>query len=297
MKPVIILLFFLFVSPELARCQSLNLMNSGYIWRDLERTSENFDCCTYTHSIKFFGDTVLNLMAYKKVWQSDDSTQSHWQTIGFVREDLKKGLYYKNLHGIQDEQLLYNYNLKLNDTVKISDILSYKDSSFFIVSNIENVLIDGSIRKKYLLVYPEYHDFTETWIENIGSLSGLLREGFFYCLCNEKTLLCCFHDEEMIYKNPEYDQCYYSKTQIDGLNTIQSRQFKIIKDFSNQHVILQFPDKKQRKISVFNSAGAMVDAFETRESEEILNISSYQSGLYFVSSTGELSKCQKFIKY
>ena len=297
MKPVFFLWFVLVLSTEFAHCQSLNLLNSGNVWRDLIRTSENFDCCTYTYSIKFSGDTVLNSMPYKKVWQAEDSTQTHWRTIGFVRELLNKGLYYKNLYGIQDEYLLYNYNLELNDTVKISDILAYKDSSFFIVSNIENVFIDGSIRKKYLLVYPEYHNFTETWIEGIGSLSGLLREGFYYCLCNRHTLLCCFHGDEQIYKNPEYDRCYYSKRRTDGLHAIQSRQFKIIQGFSNQQVILQFPDKKQRKIAVLNSSGAIVDIFDTREMEEILNISGYQSGLYLVTSTGESLKNQKFIKY
>lgn len=296
MKLVFILWVFFILSTELAHCQSLNLLNSEYVWRDLVKTSEDFDCCTYTHSIKFSGDTVLQSTAYKKVLQSDDSTQTHWQTIGFVRENINKGLYYKNLYGTQEEQLLYNYNLELDDTVKIPNIFGDQDSSFFIVLNIENVFIDGSIRKKYLLVYPEYHNFTETWIEGIGSLSGILREGFF-CLCNTNTLLCCSHGEELIYKNPDYEGCYYSKTRTDGLNAIRSGQFKVIQGFSNQQVILQFTYKKQRKIAVFNSAGVLVDAFETFETEEILNISGYQSGLYFVSSIGEPSKNQKFIKY
>jgi hypothetical protein len=228
--------------------------------------------------------------------QSDDSTQTHWRAIGLVREDLNKGLYYKNLYGTQEEQLLYNYNLELNDTVKIPNIFLDQDSSFFIVSNIENVFIDGNIRKKYLLVYPEYNNFTETWIEGIGSLQGILWPGR-YGAGSIPTLLCCFRDDELIYKNPDYDQCYYSKTRTDGFNSIRSGQFKVIQGFSNQQVILQFADKKQRKISVFNSAGALVDAFDARETEEILNISGYQSGLYFVSSTGEPSKNQKFIKY
>lgn len=274
----------------------LNLLNSKYVWRDLVTTSENENCCTYTNSIKFSGDTIFQSTGYKKVWQSNDSTLTHWRLIGFVREDIKTGLYFKNLFGTQEEQLLYNYNLELNDTVKIPNIFGDQDSSFFIVNNIDNVFIDGNMKKKYLIVYPEYQDFTETWIEGIGSLRGILREGYF-CLCNNNTLLCCSKGEELVYKNPDFENCYYSKTKIVGVKEIQSGQFKLVQHFSNQQVLLQFSEKKQRKISVFNIAGAIVETFETFESDEILNISGYKPGLYLVSSTGEISGNQKFIKY
>jgi len=296
MKPIFILLAILILATQSVFSQGLNLLNSGNVWHEIVRTSQDFDCCTYTNSYKFSGDTVIQSVAYKKLLESQDSIPSNWRTIGYAREDLEKGIYLGHVSSRWNEYLLYSYNLELNDTVKVVDIIGFKDSSYYVVSNIENVLINGSSRKKYLLVYPEYSNFTETWIEGIGSLGGILRTGF-YCLCKTNTLLCCTKGDELIYKNPEYDRCYYSVNPTVEINAFESRQFKVIQGFSNQQVTLQFPDKKQRKISVFNSAGVLIDAFNASETEENLNISNYQSGLYLVVSDGEQTKSQKFIKY
>ncbi len=206
------------------------------------------------------------------------------------------GLYYKYLYGTQEEQLLYNYNLELNDTIRIPDVLGYKDSSFYIVSNIENVYIDGSIKKKYLLVYPEYNNYKETWIESIGSLQGILWPGR-YGAGSIPILLCCFHDSELIYKNPDYDRCYYSVRPTTGINTIKATSFKIFPTRTDQNITVQFPDKKQRKISIYNSCGTLIEEFVCYESEKIFNISNYQTGLYLIVSVGENNKSQKFIKY
>jgi hypothetical protein len=281
---------------EIRVSQSLNLLNSGNIWHEIVRTSQNFDCCTYTNSYKFSGDTVIQSVAYKKLLESKDSIPNHWRTIGYAREDLEKGIYLGLVSNTWKEYLLYDYNLELNDTVKIPSLYGPQDSSYYIVSNIEDVLIAGIVRKKYLLVYPEYSNFTETWIEGIGSLSGILRTGF-NCLCKSNTLLCCTNGDDLIYKNPEYDRCYYSVNPTVGFNTFQSNQFKVIQGFSNQQIILQFPDAKPRDISVFNSAGVLVDAINASEAVELLNISNYQAGLYLVVSIGEQAKGQKFIKY
>ncbi|MBK6283032.1 MAG: hypothetical protein IPF54_10560 [Draconibacterium sp.] len=67
------------------------------------------------------------------------------------REDPKKGLYYKELYYTQQERLLYHYNLKLKRHNKNSGIFDEEDSVSFIVSNVEEVLINGNIKKNLLL--------------------------------------------------------------------------------------------------------------------------------------------------
>jgi hypothetical protein len=292
---ITLFVFFYLAIPQVF-CQDLKLLNPGNIWSNLIQTSQSENCCTFTRFIKFSGDTIIQSQEYKKVLQSEDSTQTDWETIGFVREDPQKGLYYKELYYTQQERLLYLYNLKLNDTIKIQGIFDEEDSVSFIVSNVEEVLINGNIKKKFTLNYPEYNNFTETWIESVGSLHGILRDGFYHCLCNNYALLCCLNTDMLIYKNPDYDQCYYRDTPTIAVNQIKLSQFKIIQDFSTQNITIKFPDGKQRKIAIYNINGTLVDAFFCNESEKELNISNFQAGLYFIVSTGEHAKCQKFIK-
>lgn len=288
-------LFILSILPVLLTLgQSLNLLNSGYIWSTFYQTSQAEGCCKKSDFIKFSGDTVLQTAVYKKVLQSDDSTKIKWRTVAFVREDIKKGLYYRDLNG--NQILLYHYNLKLNDTVKIPSVFADEDSVTFVVINIENTLIDGTIKKKYLLVYPQYHNFTETWIEGIGSLQGILNVGLLGA-GSIPTLICCFRDEVLIYKNTDFDRCYYHQaTAVQGdLNN--PVEFKIIPNPSNQEITIQFADEKQRKICIYNSNGILVATLVNRISTTKLSVSNFQPGIYFVIPEGKNAKSQKFIKY
>lgn len=276
--------------------QSLNLLNSGNTWSNiLPNYSPVYGEFTETRFIRFAGDTVINSVEYKKVIQSNDSLQSNWITIGIVREDSTKGLFYTDLHWKQ-ENLLYNYNLKLNDTVKVRSVFADEDSVSFVVTTIEDVLINDSLKKKYELIYPEYNNYTETWIESIGSLKGIFRQGFYSCMCNATSLLCCFHDDQLLYKNPDFEKCYYN-TISTGIDEIQSTGFKVIPNVSNQHINLQFRNTKQRRICIYTNHGILIESFECYESSKNLSVSNYPAGLYFIVSEGENVKSQKFIKY
>jgi hypothetical protein len=289
-------IFILSVLPVLLTFgQSLNLLNSGYTWSNFWQTSQAEDCCKLSDFIKFSGDTVVQTVDYKKVLESDDSTKSKWRTIAFVREDIKKGLYYRDFDG--NEILLYHYNLKLNDTVKIPSVFADEDSVTFVVMNIENVLIDGSIKKKYLLVYPQYHNFTETWIEGIGSLQGILTVAY-HGIGGHENLICCFRDDVLIYKNMDFDRCYYHQTTDVQGEFNNSVEFKITPNPSNQEISIQFADEKQRKICIYNSKGSLIEGFVSDKIDNKLNISNFQAGIYFVvvpNSHNAVS--QKFIKY
>lgn len=294
MKRILILCILTILPVLLTFSQSLNLLSTGYTWSNFDQTFQTEDCCIFTYFIKFSSDSVLQATVYKKVLQSDDSIKNNWRTVGFVREDIQKGLYFRDMNN--NEILLYHYNLKLNDTIKIPSVFSDEDSVSFVVKNIENVLIDGNIKQKYLLVYPEYHNFTETWIEGIGSLQGILNVGLQGSGSDPK-LLCCFKDDVLIYRNENYARCYYRQaTTVEG-DLHRQIVFKIIPNPSDQEITIQFADEKQRKICIYNSSGILVATLENKTTVINLSVSNFQPGIYFVVPEGKNVKPQKFIKY
>ena len=60
--------------------------------------------------------------------------------------------------------------------------------------------------------FPPYDDYVyATWIENIGSLKGLFYPTGMVGVGAGRELLCYYQNNDLIYKNPVYPECYYDK--------------------------------------------------------------------------------------
>jgi len=70
----------------------------------------------------------------------------------------------------------------------------------------------------------------EIWIEGLGSLSGFIRYPEDHLIGSDmkRELLCCHKDTNLIYQNPDYENCihYHQNTSGDNSNYAQN-QFKV----------------------------------------------------------------------
>lgn len=272
--------------------QSLNLLNSNKLWSNLIswRTS-NPIYYKVSDFIKFSGDTTIKSMTYKKVIQSYDSLKIKWNLIGFAREEPLSGLYFRNLD--EQEGLLYKYNLQLKDTFTIVNTylpLMVQSIKVF-VKDIDSVAINGTYKRRYM-VGTKF--FTDTLIEDVGSLQGIMLP---CCpLISHKELLCYYENDVLVYKNSNYDRCYYN-TLPTNINHVESRRFKIYPNPSQQEITILFADDKHRIFSIYDALGCQLNVINFNGTEYKLDISKYPDGIYYVTVQGQNPYSQEFIKY
>jgi hypothetical protein len=272
--------------------QSLNLLNSNKLWSNLRSWRPSYpNYLKETNFIKFSGDTTIESMTYKKVIQSYDSLKIKWNLIGFVREEPLSGLYFRNLD--EQEGLLYKYNLQLNDTFTIVNTylpLEVQSIKVF-VKDIDSVAINGTYKRRYM-VRTMFN--TDTLIEDLGSTQGIM----FPCapLVLYYTLLCYYENDVLVYKNSNFERCYYN-TLPTNISQVESRRFKIYPNPSRQEITILFADDKHRIFSIYDGLGCQLNVINFNGTEYKLDISKYPPGIYYVTVQGQNQYGQEFIKY
>ena len=80
---------------------------------------------------------------------------------------------------------------------------------------------------------PPYDESTlATWIEDIGSLAGLFYPCGVLAPGSNRILLCYFQNNELMYKNPVYSECYYDKAEdIISMQTKEVNYFNYYRNF------------------------------------------------------------------
>jgi len=168
------------------------------------------------------GDTIINGVTYKNVCLNIGSNETPvYVGIGGLREDNKRVYYIggvypsssyaanrQQIKRIKDcdysenvqtegEMLLYDFNLKVGDNVR----LGYYDSYIF---SIDSILIGNSYRKRYNTGY-------DVIVEGIGSIQkGLLGSLIQVPTCGAGMsweFVCFSQNGECVYKNPAYKEC------------------------------------------------------------------------------------------
>ncbi|MCL2326925.1 MAG: T9SS type A sorting domain-containing protein [Bacteroidetes bacterium] len=168
------------------------------------------DCPISTDYIYFDGDSVYNGKIYKKVFYYSDKQHTERLFAGLMREQNRKTYFIAANSEI--EQILYDFSLKQGDTFEfIANVGKPSEMETLYVLQSDSVLINNELKKRLILTLK--NDITyvfDTIIENVGSLSGLLYPNCYYCVGVRSDLLCYFENEELVYKNPEYSECYYN---------------------------------------------------------------------------------------
>lgn len=230
----------------------------------------------YTNIYKIEGDTLLDDVVYKLLHTTRSEQLSDWSICGAIRETEDKQVFYRR-NGSSDEQILYDFSMQIGDTICIYDHGYYKD--FLVVVEIGETFVGNNPRRELVLEYP--FGVTETWIEGVGSLYGIINSGAQFLMGGITDLLCYYENGDLIWQNtmPGFGRCYIINP--DGIDETEEKTS-----------LLLFPNPSKEKVTIEGIEAAKVEVYSAfgqlvkivRETNE-LNVADLPEGLYLLCIT------------
>jgi hypothetical protein len=274
------------------------IVNNGFMWSGMNiyKDQSGKDSVASYH-IKFEGDTILNDRTYAKIWQSNDSLGVNWNVTGLIREVEKRVYYHKlNDDGFYD-MLLYDFSVQTGSSLLLSSIESPGSFESMKVTNVDSTMINGV---KRLRIQLSDGTDSDTWIEKIGSLQGIINHCYFEPVSIERILLCVKQDGDMIYSNDAYPDCFYTQSSFPTfVADIKNLKINIFPNPFTNEITIEYPGAEQFIIEILNSGGQKVFENNVKGQNRFqVNLSAFPAGVYFVKAiSGKKVMVQKIIKH
>ena len=223
----------------------------GYNWNIVNRNAslDADNTIVYsTHVEMFEGDSVVDGVAYKKLWSYKPETPEFRTLEGLIREDVSAQKVWAYGNGI--EALMYDFDVEAGDTLSLlgwlhemknitAETMEYDETIVdVVVDNVEIVNIGGLEVKKITLFDPQNKERKFDIYERFGSPRGWLRSDFGMVDGGGVNFMVCAFDnnDELLFKpthNNELDEiedCYINeiKTNIENITTPNASLQKVI---------------------------------------------------------------------
>ena len=228
---------------------------------------------------KYSGDTIINGLQYKKMFKSEDNGET-WSEIGYYRENEK--IVYCIAKGESAEKVSYNFNIKPG-----------LDEHFYIV--VDSLTILEQKVPEYTFYWSEtapseYTYAVGTIIDELGTVDWNIEAAMGITGGPEysTTMLCVHKGNELLWHNPNYEECYYERTAI---NNTANQQIIISPNPVKDKLILTLPNANN-EIKIFDLQGKLWLQQNVGSSAEI-NVSMLPTGTYVLVVNGE---SYKFVK-
>jgi hypothetical protein len=290
-----------------AQTNSNTIVNDNSSWATLsygvgydDIHHEDILCCVETQYAYFEGDSTNSAVSYKKVFSSNDILHENIKYEGLIREQDKKTYFISANSEI--EYLLYDFSLAEGMNFEYIDPRQQtSEPILFYVKKVDFIEINNVQKKRIQLAivsfpYDENAPIRATWIENIGSLNGLFYPCNVLAPGGFRTLLCYHQNNELIYKNPAYSECYYDKAEdITSVQTIVADNYRIFPNPVDDILNISCLDNTILRVEIFDNLGRQV---YSQPYKDKINISSLSKGLYLlkVYDTNEQISIFKIIK-
>lgn len=225
-----------------------------------------------THEIRdlrygAYGDTIINTKKYKKIQFLYDTTLHHplSKYVCAIREEDKR--IFVKFPQIADEQLMYDFNLLIEDTIKyyysgwVDDYI-IPDTFYRYVYDIDTItLADGKPRKRFQFYGGTSRD---TWIEGIGSIEWY---GVFnpfvrisYDNGDQYEPTCVKVNNKLVFlDNSVCNSCFCSLyTSIIDFNSSETITLPSPNPFTNK-IVFKFNDSKILKhVNIYDLNGKLI---------------------------------------
>lgn len=240
--------------------QPINFNNGRWVYTSSQKGpfwGSEYETDTLTYY--FNGDTIINNSIYRKLFCSGKSASGNKFKIiseysGAFRDDTVNKLVWFN------GEIAYNYNLKVNDTVKVGIY------SNFVVGNIDSVSYCGKYYKRFSF---EKVDAGYSLIENIKILDIL---NFEYDGPTGYRHLCYYE-----INNPSCSACAI----LTGSKSLKNNKVTIYPNPSSDKVNIEL-EKDDGVISIYTSSGSKVEKDLKILGKKIIDVSKYRNGIYII---------------
>ena len=231
------------------------------------------------YDIWFTEDTVVDGLKYTKLMAEAKTLDNnyHFSGLWFLLREENEKVWKRQLNN-PDEILLYDFTASVGDTLTIGDF-----GQRLIIDSIGTVQIGNADRKKFWLRLqsnnPGGYQFTETWVEGIGSDYGLLWSGYLAIPDGWHCLLCFHQNGELIWENPEYSDCTF-----DGvINEVEENDDAGITVYPNparDRIVIE--GEEVCSVQVYNALGQMV---KTVQDTNEISVAGLPEGVYLLKVT------------
>ena len=238
------------------------------------------------HEHHYQGDVVnIGGMEYTTIYVDSEVNGNYLD--GAYRNDDNQVYYCKwNGSSYDDEFLLYDYDLEVGDFFHDDDDHPMQVTEVTTITD-----LNGVSRKKITFSFSGLTDVTEFWIEGVGSNRGFMHVGQWeadHDSEGEMYHLLCYHvDDDVIYVNPEYNDC-----DLDDIeeNTVENSISIYPNPAKDVIKILNDNNLNITNVEILDLTGRTV--LSTDKSADI-NISGLPEGQYFVKIYGESTIVRK----
>ena len=243
----------------------------------------NVPCCVETQYVYFEGDSTIAEVSYKKVFSSNDRPHENIKYEGLIREQNKKTFFIPTNSEV--EYLLYDFSIEAGTSFEYWDFRTQESMSLY-VNNVDFIEINSSTRKRIkITASPDAEWIIDTWVEEIGSLSGVLHPCYKSFLDGGiRSLLCYQQNNELIYKNPAYSECYYDKEEdITIMQTIPTDNCSVFPNPVDDVLNISCLNNTILKIKIFDDLGRQVYSQAFNDTiYNTINVSGFSKGLYLL---------------
>ena len=244
---------------------------------------------------KYDGDTTINAVLYKKMLKSSDNGKS-WNDLGAVRQDEHKVYFISK--GSVEEYLTYDFSDEMECRMK-SDYYVFSLASDSITINTIKKARWGFYHKAPNSTYEQVlsdniYDFDDVIIEDIGSVYSPCFDTLPFSpagICGARYytyLLCVQKGNNVIWHNPNYEECYYERTAVE---TIENNLISLSPNPVKDKLTLSLPNT-ENEIKIFDLQGKLLLQQNVGFSAEII-VSMLPMGTYVLVVNGE---SYKFVK-
>ena len=226
MKNVLLIIALALLGFRAAAQDYCPFVEEGKSWRIVRISASSQSPAAYL-SYKMAGDTIIEGKTWKKVYEGTN-LERYWI---LVREENKR-VYFRPYVGAQTDALLYDFNVKVGDSLFFYDIFEYSSQAQLeaknpligptVVNKVEELENSGHRYRQIVVDYGDRYSFEnakDIWTESIGSsihpffrhtYHNALRKGSGFFL-----LETCVVGDEVIYHR-----------EITGLTTPQVNPIK-----------------------------------------------------------------------
>lgn len=281
------LFLFVFLSSTILVCgQSIDIDSE---WRVNSSTWDPPYQINYSYYRDFIdGDTVINSKQYYKVYQSGygyidwipHPFYHYFEHLfhGYLREENNK--WYTLYNGPQEE-LLYDFNLQVNDTIESAYTYTYTLEPITITV-IDSILVDSAYRKRFHLSVPYGAEYI---IEGIGATSGLFENMMFF---EWESELICFAKNGISIWGESTEECDLNVGITDNMKI--DRDFHIYPNPARNYIKILAPQLNTiAHLTLVNTMGTIVLKKKlTLGIENIIYLNKLASGVYIIIIENEL---------
>jgi len=261
-------------------CNTLNDITSIGDFLSPEKTwIEGYEWNGNKWSYRYTFDTLpidIDGKIYYELLRADSENSNNWNSAEtFLRYE--NGLVFQNGFG-GIENLIYNFKLNEGDTAFLGNELNLFE---FVVVKLDTIsLLNGDLKKRWALlpvnpVDPEIND-TIIWIEDIGSLNGILSNFAPWTEDAEySAILCVKWLDNIVYDNPIIDSCWIMTT---STNEFEMEDLIIMPNSAINEVSIGGYGRGIKSLKIYNYMGNLIFA----GLEDHIPISTFSQGYYFI---------------